>query len=206
MPFSNNAPQTTLNAKWVTVVFAIPISRIHTFVLLPPLSTAQLQRSVKGGECRTVFVTDNTPNRLTLLPRPLPRPQPSVLLQADHLGSPPPLRPLSRQRLLCRRTLLNLGKSVVAESIEPSLLHPHALAPGGHGLPPLADPQVALSLSDQPCVVGNHHDTALELFHTVDQSLDGFHVEMIRRFVQHQHLRPLQGEGREDDARLLPPG
>ena len=37
----------------------------------------------------------------------------------------------------------------------------------------------------------------------VDEGLNGLHIEMVGRFVEHEQVGPLEGERREDHARLL---
>ena len=52
----------------------------------------------------------------------------------------------------------------------------------------------------------HHHDSPIELLQRLHQRFDRVHVQMVRRLVQQQNVRPLVRDRREHHARLLPSG
>ena len=59
-------------------------------------------------------------------------------------------------------------------------------------------------LADEPPVVGDEDEGAVELLQPFQQRLDGLQVQMVRGLVQHQHVGALQGQATEDQAYRLP--
>ena len=58
----------------------------------------------------------------------------------------------------------------------------------------------------EPAVVRHEENRAGVVLQAVDERADGFQVEVVGGLVQHQHVRPLHDEQREDEARGLAAG
>ena len=55
-------------------------------------------------------------------------------------------------------------------------------------------------------VVRHHHDSSIELLQRLHQCLDRVHIQMVRRLVQQQNVRPAVRDRGEHHTRLLPSG
>mmetsp|Transcript_24312 Transcript_24312/g.69315 ORF Transcript_24312/g.69315 Transcript_24312/m.69315 type:complete len:373 (-) Transcript_24312:2477-3595(-) len=70
----------------------------------------------------------------------------------------------------------------------------------------LDDPELAIELGDEPCIVRDQDEATVELRDCGRKSFNGLDVQVIRRLVQHDDVRLAQHQCGERDARFLPSG
>mmetsp|Transcript_24393 Transcript_24393/g.70203 ORF Transcript_24393/g.70203 Transcript_24393/m.70203 type:complete len:292 (+) Transcript_24393:265-1140(+) len=103
---------------------------------------------------------------------------------------------ITTKRTLLLALKIHLAPHIHLEGLDISLVGLHFFV--------ITNPDFFCHLTNKSHVVTNKHYAALEVINGVGESVNGLHVEMVRRLVKKQNMRNLASQLGKYDPRLLP--